>query len=108
MSIEMFSDLIGIRSRDFPVCSIVPEPTTLPRAPTLKERVCKISAVHSSLEWTVKAGSLAVIFLLNISVVPSAEMRAVYILLCYTLLRILSLLRSCNGYSVLEEILFSP
>jgi hypothetical protein len=26
--------LIGIRSRDLPACSIVPQPTTLPRAPT--------------------------------------------------------------------------
>jgi hypothetical protein len=25
--------LIGIRSRDLPACSIVPQPTTLPRAP---------------------------------------------------------------------------
>jgi hypothetical protein len=27
------SDLVGIRTRDLPVCSIVPQPTTLPRAP---------------------------------------------------------------------------
>jgi hypothetical protein len=26
--------LIGTRTRDLPVCSIVPQPTTLPRAPT--------------------------------------------------------------------------
>jgi hypothetical protein len=32
-SSEKSSDLIGIRSRDLPACSIVPEPTTLPRAP---------------------------------------------------------------------------
>jgi hypothetical protein len=25
--------LIGIRTRDLPACSIVPQPTTLPRAP---------------------------------------------------------------------------
>jgi hypothetical protein len=28
------SNDIGIRSRDFPACSIVPQPTTLPRAPS--------------------------------------------------------------------------
>jgi hypothetical protein len=27
-----FNDLIGIRTRDLPVCSILPQPTTLPRA----------------------------------------------------------------------------
>jgi hypothetical protein len=32
-SIEKSNDLIGIRSRNFPACSIVPQPTTLPRAP---------------------------------------------------------------------------
>jgi hypothetical protein len=32
MSIEKVSD-IGDRTRDLPACSIVPQPTTLPRAP---------------------------------------------------------------------------
>jgi hypothetical protein len=32
-SSEKSSDLIGNRTRDLPVCSIVPQPTTLPRAP---------------------------------------------------------------------------
>jgi hypothetical protein len=32
-SVEKSSDLIGIRTRDLPACSIVPQPTTLPRAP---------------------------------------------------------------------------
>jgi hypothetical protein len=27
--------LIGTRTRDLPACSIVPQPTTLPRAPTV-------------------------------------------------------------------------
>jgi hypothetical protein len=31
-SIETSNDLIGIRTRDLPACSIVPQPTTLPRA----------------------------------------------------------------------------
>jgi hypothetical protein len=31
-SIEKSNDLIGIRIRDLPACSIVPQPTTLPRA----------------------------------------------------------------------------
>jgi hypothetical protein len=33
-SIEKPNDLIGIRSCDLPACSIVPQPTTLPRAPS--------------------------------------------------------------------------
>jgi hypothetical protein len=32
-SVEKSNYIIGIRSRDFPACSIVPQPTTLPRAP---------------------------------------------------------------------------
>jgi hypothetical protein len=32
-SIEKYNDFIGIRTRDHPVCSIVPQSTTLPRAP---------------------------------------------------------------------------
>jgi hypothetical protein len=32
MSIEKYNDLIGNITRDLPVCSIVPQPTTLPRA----------------------------------------------------------------------------
>jgi hypothetical protein len=32
-SIEKCSDLIGNRTHDLPACSIVPQPTTLPRAP---------------------------------------------------------------------------
>jgi hypothetical protein len=32
-SIEKFNDLVGNRTRDLPVCSIVPQPTTLLRRP---------------------------------------------------------------------------
>jgi hypothetical protein len=32
-SIEKSSDFIGTRTRDLPACSIVPQPTTLPRDP---------------------------------------------------------------------------
>jgi hypothetical protein len=35
-SIDKSSDLIGNRTRDLPACSIVPQPTTLPRAPYSK------------------------------------------------------------------------
>jgi hypothetical protein len=31
--------LIGIRTRDLPVCSIVPKPTTLPRAPLFEYNI---------------------------------------------------------------------
>jgi hypothetical protein len=34
-------DLTGNRTRDFPSCSIVPQPTTLPRAPTSSVQVSK-------------------------------------------------------------------
>jgi hypothetical protein len=33
-SIEKFNDLKGVRIRNLPACSIVPQPTTLPRALT--------------------------------------------------------------------------
>jgi hypothetical protein len=33
MSIEKSNDFIGIRTHDLPTCNIVPQPTTLPRAP---------------------------------------------------------------------------
>jgi hypothetical protein len=36
-SIEKSNDLIGNRTRVFPACSIVPQPTTLLRAPAEKE-----------------------------------------------------------------------
>jgi hypothetical protein len=32
------NDLIRNRTRDFPACSIVPQPTTLPRSPHTKSR----------------------------------------------------------------------
>jgi hypothetical protein len=41
MSIEKSIDLIGIRTRDLPACSIVPQPTMLPRAPQLHVVVAK-------------------------------------------------------------------
>jgi hypothetical protein len=31
--LDQLNDLIGIRTRDLPACNIVPQPTTLPRAP---------------------------------------------------------------------------
>jgi hypothetical protein len=31
--LEKFSDLIGIRTHDLPACSIIPQPTALPRTP---------------------------------------------------------------------------
>jgi hypothetical protein len=36
-SIEKFYDLIGNPARDLPACSIVPQPTTLPLSPNMKE-----------------------------------------------------------------------
>ena len=37
MSMKTFHDPIGNRTRDLPVCSVVPQPTALPRAPTRKK-----------------------------------------------------------------------
>jgi hypothetical protein len=42
--IEKSSDIIGTRTRDLPACSIVPQPTTLPRAPIY------INSLHMSLK----------------------------------------------------------
>jgi hypothetical protein len=44
MSIEKSNDLIGNRTRDLPACSIVPQPTTLPRAPDSNQ----VSVEHRS------------------------------------------------------------
>jgi hypothetical protein len=33
--LKKFNDLIGIRTLNFPACNIVPQPTTLMRAPSL-------------------------------------------------------------------------
>jgi hypothetical protein len=44
-------DLIGIRTRDLPACSIVPQPTTLPRAPWTTVIGKKIQ--DFSLEWEI-------------------------------------------------------
>jgi hypothetical protein len=35
--LKKFNDIIGIRTRDFPACSILPQPTTLPRVPFFME-----------------------------------------------------------------------
>jgi hypothetical protein len=32
--LKISNDLVGNRTRELPACSIVPEPTTLPRAPS--------------------------------------------------------------------------
>jgi hypothetical protein len=32
--LKKFSDLIGNRSRDLPACSVLPQPSTLPRTPS--------------------------------------------------------------------------
>jgi hypothetical protein len=51
-SIEKSHDLIGIRTRDLPACSVVPQPTTLPHAPQIKgltrKSVCQkiLSKLH--------------------------------------------------------------
>jgi hypothetical protein len=37
---EQSNDLIGNRARDLPACSIVPQPTTLPRAPNDDDDDC--------------------------------------------------------------------
>jgi hypothetical protein len=51
-SIEKSNELIGNRTRDLPACSIVPQPTTLPRAPK-EETVCtyfhSILKIHQNL-----------------------------------------------------------
>jgi hypothetical protein len=47
-SIENSNDLIESRTRDLPTCSIVPQPTTLPRAPSqLVASILNIKLLHS-------------------------------------------------------------
>jgi hypothetical protein len=43
---EKFSNLIGIRSHDFPGCSTVPQPTELPHAPILDINTYKSQAAQ--------------------------------------------------------------
>jgi hypothetical protein len=46
-SIEKSNDLIGIRTRDLPAFSIVPQPTTLPRAPYATNKHAKIKLLET-------------------------------------------------------------
>jgi hypothetical protein len=41
-SIKKSKNFIGNRTRDFPDCGIVPQPTTLPRAPGKKKYIFKL------------------------------------------------------------------
>jgi hypothetical protein len=41
--------LIGTRTRDLPACSIVPQPSTLPRVPSLIQYICKFFALQKSV-----------------------------------------------------------
>jgi hypothetical protein len=54
-SIEKSSDLIVIRTRDLPVYSIVPQPTTLPRAP---DNELNINATANS-QWRFGGGNMS-------------------------------------------------
>jgi hypothetical protein len=47
-SIEKSNDLIGNGTRDLPACRIVPQPTTLPRAPVVVVKVLKITDLNYS------------------------------------------------------------
>jgi hypothetical protein len=42
------NDLTGIRTRNLPACSIVPQPTTLPRAPSLVFDPCVETGSNTS------------------------------------------------------------
>jgi hypothetical protein len=61
LEIEKSSDLIGNRNRDLTNCSIVAQPTTLPRAPKKQEVYTKFWFVNlmkdttSGLLWSTKA-----------------------------------------------------
>jgi hypothetical protein len=50
-SIEKSDDLIKIRTRDLPACSVVPQPTTLPRAP-----LHTLTAVFIKLQSSTRKG----------------------------------------------------
>jgi hypothetical protein len=55
--LNKFNDLIGNRTRDLPACNIIPQPTTLPRAPLC---VCVCVCVRT---YTFKGTSGNFIFL---------------------------------------------
>jgi hypothetical protein len=38
--------LIGTRTHDLPACSIVPQPTTLPRAPQIYGKIIKLDIIN--------------------------------------------------------------
>jgi hypothetical protein len=63
MPIEKSNDLIGNRTRDLPACSILPQPTTLPRAPRNHEESNELSAVN---KLKTKLNSVAVVRKLTI------------------------------------------
>jgi hypothetical protein len=54
MTIEKSSDLMEMRTRDLPACSTVPQPTTLPLAPSYRNfLVKKFVIIHDKAAWTI-------------------------------------------------------
>jgi len=49
------NDTIGNRTRDLPACSVVPQPTALPRAPSTEIKRLKTGANHCPLRTLPKA-----------------------------------------------------
>jgi hypothetical protein len=67
-SIEKSNDLIGIRIRDLPACSIVPQPTTLPCASRMTATLQINNRVNETLRITLSWRSrLSLLISLNIS-----------------------------------------
>jgi hypothetical protein len=62
---KKFNDLVGTRTRDLLICSIVPQPTTLSRAPHLSKRDSN-RTLHfiscSSLSWEAPSFRLTMIY----------------------------------------------
>jgi hypothetical protein len=48
--LKEFNELIGIRTRDFPACSIAPQPSTLPRTPENVTNDWKTEKEYSSVQ----------------------------------------------------------
>jgi hypothetical protein len=45
-TLKKYNDIIGNRTRELPACSIVPQSTTLPRAPGVEVNIKKLMPVQ--------------------------------------------------------------
>jgi hypothetical protein len=92
-SIEKSNDLIGNQTHDLPACSIVPQSSTLPRAPTTKQKQQKKNKQcdHASFKiWSSLLQNQVVLYVdtdgseKHAASVFNAEEYRIRMLLCHT------------------------